>query len=127
MILVTLNVSARPGRRAEMAEVFWTLLGPVRVEPGCLACGLYEGICDRDALLYVEEWETPEQLERHMRSARYGRLLAVMETSSRPPVLRYHTISCSKGLEYLQAVRLGAAANPPAPKDAAVKDGVGSE
>lgn len=119
MILVTLSVSAPPGRREEMAEVFWMLVGPVRVEPGCLACGLYQEACDGDAFLYVEEWESPEQLERHMRSARYERLLAVMEASARPPVLRYHTVSGSKGLEYLQAVRLGAAACPPALKDAA--------
>ncbi len=36
-----------------------------------------------------------------------------MEASARPPVLRYHTISDSKGLEYLQAVRLGATAPQP--------------
>lgn len=119
MILVTLSVFAPVGRRDEMVEVFWLLLGPVRVEPGCLGCAVYEGACDRDAVLYVEEWETPEQLERHMRSARYEVLLSVMESSARPPVLRYHTVSGSKGLEYLQAVRLGAAARPPSAKDAA--------
>jgi quinol monooxygenase YgiN len=121
MILVTLSISPPPDRREEMVEVFWMLLGPVRVEPGCLACGLHEEVGDGGAFLYVEEWETAEQLERHMRSARYERLLAVMEASARPPVLRYHTISGSKGLEYLQAVRLGAAACPPA-GDAAVTD-----
>ena len=113
MILVTLSVSAPPNRRDEMVEVFWTLLGPLRVEPGCLACGLYAELCDGDALLYVEEWETPEELERHMRSARYERLLAVMEISARPPVLRFQTISDLRGMEYLEAVRLGAAACPP--------------
>ena len=122
MILVTLSVSAPPGRRDEMVEVFWMLLGPVRVEPGCLACGLYSEQCDGDALLYVEEWETPEALERHMRSARYERLLAVMEISARPPVVRFQTISEVRGMEYLQAVRLGAAACPPPVKDAAAKD-----
>lgn len=121
MILVTLSVSAAPGRREEMAEVFWMLVGPVRVEPGCLACGLHQEACDGDSFLYVEEWETPEQLEHHMRSARYERLLAVMEASARPPVLRYHTVSDSKGMEYLQAVRLGAAACPSA-RDAAITD-----
>lgn len=112
MILVTLSVSAPPGRREEMIEVFWMLLGPIRVEPGCLTCQLYEELGDGHGFLYLEEWETPEQLERHMRSARYERLLAVMEASACPPVLRYHTVSGSKGMEYLQAVRLGALAPP---------------
>ncbi len=122
MILVTLSVVPLPERHEEMVAVFWMLLGPTRVEPGCLRCELHEEIGDGGTLLYLEEWETPEQLERHMRSARYERLLAVMEASARPPVLRYHTVACSKGMEYLQAVRLGAAACTPPPGKAATKD-----
>ncbi len=57
-----------------------------------------------------------------MRSARYERLLAVMEISARPPVLRFQTISDLRGMEYLEAVRLGAAAVPPPAKDAPTKD-----
>jgi quinol monooxygenase YgiN len=113
MILVTLSVAVPPGWRKEIVEVFDLLLGPVRAEPGCLACRLYQEIGNEDALLYVEEWETPEQLERHMRSGRYDRVLAAMEASARPPVLRYHSVSASKGLEYLEVVRLGSGAAPP--------------
>ncbi len=122
MILVTLSVSSWPDRSEEMIELFWSLLGPVRVEPGCLACGLYKEAGDSDSLLYIEQWETAEQLERHMRSARYERLVAVMEASARPPVLRYHTVSASKGMEYLQGVRLGAPACAPPAGNAANTD-----
>ena len=114
MILVTLTVSVPPGRCEEIVEVFWLLLGPLRVEPGCRACALYRGVGEGEALLYMEEWETAEQLERHMRSSRYDLLLAVMEASARPPVLRYYSVEGTRGLEYLEAVRLGrgAAAAP---------------
>ncbi len=94
-------------------EVFALLLGPVRVEPGCRSCELYLDAGNGDELLYVEEWETTEQLERHMRSCRYERMLALMEASDRPPVLRYYSISDVKGLEYLEAIRLGNAVPPP--------------
>jgi quinol monooxygenase YgiN len=90
-----------------MIEVFWTILGPVRAQPGCRCCGLYQEVGEGDQLLYMEAWETQEQLERHMRSARYERLLAVMDASVQQPVLRYQTISAVKGLEYLEAVRMG--------------------
>ena len=113
MILATLKIAVPPDRRAGVVEVFLLLLGPVRVEPGCLWCGLYQEAGNGEDLLYVEEWETAEQLERHMRSARYERLLALMEASDGPPVLRYHSISGAKGLEYLEAVGLGAAAPAP--------------
>ncbi len=78
MILATLKVAVAPDRRAGVVEVFSLLLGPVRVEPGCLSCELYQDAGNGDEILYVEEWETPDQLERHMRSCRYERLLALM-------------------------------------------------
>src|SRR3954452_8029228 len=106
MILTTLRVAPEPGRLEEMVAVFWLVIGPVRVEPGCLACELYEEVGNGHGLLYVEEWETPAQLERHMRSTRYERLLAIMEASARPPVLCYHAVSGVQGLEYLERIRL---------------------
>ena len=117
MILVTLSIAVPGGRREEIVEVFWSLMGPVRVKAGCLACELYQAIGNEDVLVYVEEWETPEQLERHMRSARYERLLAVMEASAQPPLLRYHVVSAVKGLEYVEAIRLAAGASPPGAED----------
>jgi len=63
-------------------------------------------------MLYMEAWETQGHLERHMRSSRYERLLAVMDASVQEPVLRYQTISSVTGLEYLEAVRLGAPLEP---------------
>ena len=54
-----------------------------------------------------------------MRSARYERLLAVMDESIKQPVLRYQTISTVMGLEYLEAVRMGTPLSPPGPHGAA--------
>jgi quinol monooxygenase YgiN len=115
VILVTLTLAPLPGRRQEMIDVFWLIIGPVRAQPGCLCCRLYQEVGERDQLLYLEAWETQEQLERHMRSGRYERLLAVMDASVQQPVLRYQTISAVKGLEYLEAVRMGSPLSLPRP------------
>jgi quinol monooxygenase YgiN len=115
MILVTLTLAPPPGARQEMIDVFWLIIGPIRAQPGCLTCGLYQEIGNGDQLLYMEAWETKEQLERHMRSGRYERVLAAMDASVQQPVLQYRTISAVKGLEYLEAVRMGALLPPPRP------------
>jgi quinol monooxygenase YgiN len=117
MIVATLSIAVPPDRREEVVEVFWSLLGPVRVEPGCLGCGLYQEVGNEELLLYVEEWETPEQLERHLRSARYERVLALMEAAAEPPVLRYHSVATVRGLDYLETIRLGDAACSPRARD----------
>jgi quinol monooxygenase YgiN len=108
-------VAPPPDRRDQIVELFWSIIGPVRVEPGCACCGVYQDAPDGDTLLYMEQWETTEALERHMRSARYDRLLAVMEASARPPQLRYLQVARVQGMEYLEAVRL--AKQPPAAAD----------
>ena len=113
MILTTLSVVVPPARRQEIVEVFSSLLGPVRAEPGCRSSELYQQVDDGNVLRYVEEWETPEQLERHMRSARYERLLAIMEAAAERPVLRYDHIASTRGLDYLEEVRLGTPATTP--------------
>ena len=113
MILVSLTLAPSPGRRQEMIDVFWLIIGPIRAQPGCLSCGLYQEIGNGEQLLYMEAWETQGQLERHMRSIRYERLLAVMDASVQQPVLRYQTISMVTGLEYLEAVRMGSTLSPP--------------
>ena len=118
MILVTLTLTPAAGRRQEMIDVFWLIIGPIRAQPGCLSCGLFQEIGNGDQLLYMEAWETKEQLERHMRSGRYERVLAVMDASVQQPVLQYRTISAVKGLEYLEAVRMGAPLSPPEPSGA---------
>lgn len=107
MILATLKIKVQPDRCTGVVEVVSLLLEPVRVEPGCVTCELYRDAGNGDEILYVEEWETREQLERHMRSTRYERLLAIMEAAALPPVLRYFTVSDVRGLGYLEKIRLG--------------------
>jgi quinol monooxygenase YgiN len=113
MIQTTLCVVVPPGRRQEIVDVFSSLLGPVRAEPGCRSSELYQQVDDGNVLRYVEEWDEPEQLERHMRSARYERLLAIMEAAAERPLLRYDQIASTRGLSYLEAVRLGTSAPKP--------------
>ena len=51
-------------------------------------------------------------MEEQIRSRRFGRLLAVMETAPKEPVLEVRSIAESRGLDYISTVRLGADAKP---------------
>lgn len=81
------------------------MLCPTRVEPGCLRCKLYEDVEDWAAFTLVQEWSTPADFERHLRSETYRRLLMLMELSVGPPEVRYHVISATMGMEAIYAVR----------------------
>jgi len=105
MIQASLRIVAPPEKRDDILRTFRSLPGPTRVAPGCLGCRIYGDMEDENAIIYVEEWQTTEDLERRLQSEQYRRILAMIEISTEAPELRFNTISETTGLEYLAAVR----------------------
>ena len=64
---------------------------------------IYQEVDSPEALSYVEEWASPARMEDQIRSRRFGRLLAVMETTSRRPVLEVRSLSETRGLDYISS------------------------
>ena len=112
MITASLRLSIRGKQKAEAARALRSLTGPTRAQPGCVDSRVFEELDEADVLLYLEEWESLEQLERHIRSEQYRRLLAIMEMASERPELRFDVISKRMGLELVEAVRAGQTAPP---------------
>lgn len=71
-----------------------------------MACDLYEEVDSPGALHLITRWQTQEDLEGHLRSARYARLLAIAEASAEPPVIVFDWVVASQGLSYVAQVRL---------------------
>ena len=106
MVQVVLRITARPHRTAEMIHALRSLMLPLQAAPGLISCHLYTEAGTPNALCYVEEWRTSEDLDRQIRSSHCTWLLALMEEAAEPPELRLHWITEVKGLEYLETVRL---------------------
>ena len=79
---------------------------PLRAGAGFVSCRLYQEADSPEALCYVEEWRTSEELDEQIRSNHYTRLLALMEEAAEPPGFQLNWITAVKGLDYLEAVRL---------------------
>ena len=105
MIQASLRIVAPAGRRDEIVQTFRSLLEPTEVKHGCLGCRLYQDVADENALTYVEEWQTHEDFERHVRSKQYRKHLALVDLSTAPPEIKFHTISETSGIDYLATVR----------------------
>ncbi len=61
---------------------------------------------EEDGVIWVsEDWPTVEQFERHLQSEQFTRLLALVETSAAPPLFECRSVSESRGLEYIAALR----------------------
>ncbi len=104
MILATLRMIVQPERRSDLLETMREMLEPARVERGCLSYRLYEDVENRNAFVLLEEWETQEDLERHIRTDNQRRLLALTDLLSEQPELRFNTVSHTVGMNLIENV-----------------------
>ena len=106
MVQVVLRMVVHPARTAEIIRTLRSLMLPLQAEPGFISCRLCQEAGDANTLCYAEEWHTPEDLDRQIRSSHYTRLLGLMEEAAAPPELRLYWVTDVKGLEYLATLRL---------------------
>jgi quinol monooxygenase YgiN len=109
MIHAMVTIVSPPGQRQGFVQALRSVVGPTRVEPGCLFCHLYEDVEIAGSFTLVEDWVSPVDFERRLRSEAYRQLLLLMELSPEAPVIQFHTISSTAGMDAILAARSRAA------------------
>jgi len=99
MIISTLRIVTAPQSRAGVVRTLTAQLGPLRVQPGCHRCDLYQDIESRETITLVEEWESQAELDLRLRSEEYRAVLAAIELSREQPVIHFDTVTRRAGLE----------------------------
>ena len=107
MIHASLRMKFAPDKFAATRDILLALVERTRVSPGCLGCEMYQDLRDRHVLLLEEWWETQADLDRHLRSEAYGRVILVMEMATEKPLIKFCEISHSSGLEAVERARSG--------------------
>ena len=105
LITATLRLTASNNSRGELVRLLRALIEPTRVETGCLSCGLYEDLHDRNVFIWMEEWHTRADLERHVKSPQYRKILAAFDMSEAQPDIRFDTVVETKGLQLIEEAR----------------------
>jgi quinol monooxygenase YgiN len=81
------------------------LASAIRLEPGCLGCGVWIDDADESTVRYVEEWTTEEAMRQRVRSSPFTRLLEVMESAPQAPSVQFDFVMQTRGLDYVAEVR----------------------
>ncbi len=102
MITSTIRITASKNPNDEIVRLLRSLIEPTRVESGCVSCGLYKDLHDPSIIIWVEEWNTQEDLERHLRSRQYKKILAAFDMSSEQPDMRFNTVVETKGMKLIE-------------------------
>jgi quinol monooxygenase YgiN len=105
MIIATVKIIPIKGKRQEILDILSSVKGPLLAEPGCLASCIYEEHGEAQSLIYVEHWRSLAELERHVRSSSYVRILETMELSFTIPEVYFYDIGETWGLELVERLR----------------------
>src|SRR5471032_2147908 len=105
-----MQIVAPDTKRTEILRTLGSLLGPTRAAAGCLQAHLYADLDKRKTLFMVEEWESREQFERNLDSAKLNTIVAAIELSSEAPVVRLDQVEREEGVNTLAFHRAAAGA-----------------
>jgi quinol monooxygenase YgiN len=92
MVTAFLKILPLNEKYQEALDILQAVKGPVMSEPGCLSWSIYEEYGDERNILVVEQWKSMADLERHIRSSGYSRILEAMELSFTIPELYFYGI-----------------------------------
>ncbi len=105
MVISTLRIVTAPKSRGEVVRTLTAQLGPLRVQPGCLRCDLYQDMESRETITLVEEWESQAELDLRLRSEEYRAVLETIELAQEQPVIHFDTVTRRAGLEIVASAR----------------------
>lgn len=105
MIEATIKLTVPPEKRKEILQTVKAILGPIRLEQGCMGCNCYVDIEAENNIFFTEDWRTSEDLYAHLSSVHFGVLLGAMKLLTKEPDIRFNTIASTAGAEALKAAR----------------------
>ncbi|MBU2648224.1 antibiotic biosynthesis monooxygenase [bacterium] len=105
MIIVRITLEVRPEKQLEFRQTLISLVEPTDRETGCLGCAIFCGIEDKNFFSLLEEWQTREDLDRHIRSGRFSVLLGSKSLLRKPLKYEIFTITDVEGMEAVRAIR----------------------
>jgi quinol monooxygenase YgiN len=105
MLRATVRLTIPPQKRDEALKILKSAASQCGVMPNCLGCYIYADIQEDKVLMFEQTWRSREDLEHHLRSEEYYKVLLVMEMALEQPDIRFDTISGSTGIETVEKAR----------------------
>ena len=99
MILVLIRMKVFPEKRNELSQTIVSLIGSIKTEKVCRRCDFCQNVEDENKFCLLGEWDTQENLIRHLKSERFKVLRGAMTLLKEPHDIVFHTVFHPKGME----------------------------
>ena len=108
MVHSTIRMLIPHEKQGEALEILGSMIEQTQFEQGCVSCRLYRDVEDARVIMFEELWASDEDVQRHLQSDKYHRVLLVVEMAAEPPEIRFDTIDHSTGVETIEQARIQA-------------------
>jgi len=105
MILASIRMMVSPQKRGELLRILRSTAERNRILTGCLNSRLYEDLQEDNVILLEEMWSSEEEMEEHLRSDEYRKVLMALEMALQRPEVRFMRVSSSNGIETIEKAR----------------------
>ena len=105
MIIESVGFIGPLHKHEDLGKGLRSLVGPIRSEAGCVDCRLFQDALNPNVFQLEAYWKAEDDLERHVRSETYKKLLFLMELSIEPPMIEFHEVSQTRGMDFIQSIR----------------------
>ena len=101
-----LKLKPIPERRQAILDILRFVKERAQMKRGCLESGIYQECDEVPTILYLEQWGSKEEMDRHIQSDLYLRILNTMDLCGEEPDTFFHEVADTKGLELVAELRL---------------------
>ena len=105
MLLVMVKISPAWGKEREVLDILHSVRGPTLAVSGCVECSIFEENDEEHSIVYLEKWQTKEEMITHIRSPLYSRVLKALDLADRQPGIWFYDIAGTQGMELIESVR----------------------
>ena len=105
MVFSVIKLFPSPKQYDQVIEILRSVKDLARPIPSCFGCWLSEEEFSPTHIRYMEQWESEEALNEHIRSELYRRVLAAMDLSAQAPEVTIYYATKTRGFELIEALR----------------------
>src|SRR5271157_4108890 len=105
MIISTLRLFPSREQRRQVLSTLRSVAGEAKGQPHCLGCQLFEEDGHDEALMYMERWDSEEDLNRHMKSRLYGEIVGAIALSRVSPEFKFYYVNKTREMDLVEEVR----------------------
>ena len=105
MIVTTIRMQTTPQNRKELMQTFRSLSQPIRTERGCKSCRVYREVGNEETVIVIQEWDSRNHLDNHLRSDEFAVMIGAMSLLERPETVEFQVLDQLEGSRSVEAIR----------------------